>query len=256
MKQNLICAIAFACFGAVLSAQAQALTIYTEISPPYQEVGPSGELKGFSTEIVREIQKRVGNSDSIQIVPWIRGYNEAQSKPNVALFSTARSADRDPLFQWVGPLYETTHYFYVKSGSKIVIREMEDAKKLGMIGVYKEDIRDQYLTQSGFTNLDRSIDQDVMFKKLMAGRIDAIAGSLDGIDGIARAAGYAPKDAQKSFMFLKVQGYIAFSKATPSTIVKKWTIAFEAMKMDGSFERIFRHYFPSAPLPRPGIKPF
>jgi polar amino acid transport system substrate-binding protein len=247
------------CISAILSGSlflARALTIYTEVSPPHQEIGPNGELQGFSVDIVREIQKRVDNHDPIQVVPWVRGYNEIQNQPNVVLFSMARSSERDPLFEWVGPLYETTHYFYVRADSKIQLRNLEDARKLGMIGVYKEDIRDQYLTRLGFTNLDRSLDQGIMFKKLMSGRVDAIAGTPQAMDKIAMEAGVEPQNVKPAFSFLTVQGYIAFSKTTPPETVKAWAAAFQAMKKDGTFARIFKRYFPSTPLPDPSVRPF
>ncbi len=247
MTKALVSLIATVLLGPLLHAQS--LTIYTEISPPYQEVGANGKLKGYAIEIVQEIQKRTGNTDPIQVIPWVRGYNEAQAKANVVLFSTARSAERDHLFQWVGPLFDHAYVFYVKCDSKISIHDLEEAKKLGLIGVYKQDIREQFLTHSGFTNLDTSINQEVMFKKLMAGRIDALAASPEAVETIAQAAGYKLQDVRQLFTFLKVHSYIAFSKATPSTTVKAWTVALEAMKQDATFERIFRRYYPNAPLP-------
>ena len=62
-------------FGMTLVAQS--MTIYTEIFPPDQFIGPDGQLTGFSIELVKEIQKRTNNKDPIQVVPWARGYGEA-----------------------------------------------------------------------------------------------------------------------------------------------------------------------------------
>lgn len=235
---------------------AQPLTIYTEIAPPNQFEDAAGNLTGYYVELVRELQKRVPNHDPIQVVPWVKGYKEAQSRPNVLLFSMVRSAERDPLFQWVGPAAESRFLFYVKADSKLVIRSLEDAKKLERIGVYREDIRDQYLTQAGFTNLDRSIDTEIMVKKLMAGRIDALVNAAEGIDQIVESAGFQPREVKGIFSFMRVQTYLAFSLGTPSGTVKAWRQALEAMKKDGSFEGLFRKYYPTHPLPGPASKPF
>ena len=235
---------------------AQPLTIYTEVSPPDQFLDAAGKPAGFAVEVVQEIQKRIGNSDPIEFVPWVRGYREIQAKPNVVLFTMARSADRDPLFEWVGPLRESNYLFFVKADSKLVIKSLEDAKKLQAVGVYKEDMRDLYLTKAGFTNLDRSLDESVMMKKLMAGRIDAMAFSREAIKEITSATGFQPSDLRETFSFLKLQIYIAFSKATNAQIVKSWSKALNAMKQDGSFEKIFRKHYPTLPLPGPEAKPF
>ena len=89
-------------FSCVLNAQT--LTILTEVSPPGQTKAADGKFGGFAVEVVREIQRRVGNTDYIQEVPWARGHITLQNKPNTILFSVARAAERNPLFQWVGPI--------------------------------------------------------------------------------------------------------------------------------------------------------
>jgi polar amino acid transport system substrate-binding protein len=224
------------------------LNIYTEISPPDEYLNPSGGLEGFAVEIVREIQKRVGNADPIEVVPWIRGYQEIQTRPDVVLFSMAKTEDRDPLFQWVGPLRETENAFFLRADSTTVISNLEDAKKLKLIGVYKEDVRDLYLTKAGFQNLDRSVDTMIMLKKLMSGRIDGMVTSTQGIDSFIKAAGYKPDDIKKSLTFLKTRLYIAFSKGAPDLAVASWSKALEAMKKDGTFERIYHNYYSGQPL--------
>lgn len=234
---------------------AQSLTIYTEIAPPNQYLDDNGFLTGYYVELVHELQKRTGNSDAIQVVPWIRGYNEVLAKPNVLLFSVVRSKERDPLFQWVGPAAESAFSFYVRADSKTVIRDLKDAKKLGLIGVYKEDIRDQFLTRAGFTNLDRSIDMETMVKKLMAGRIDAMVGAAEGIAQITESAGFQAGDIKGIYSFMNVQTYLAFSRGTPPKVVRAWQKALDAMKKDGSFEVIFRKYYRTAPLPGPATEP-
>ena len=243
-----------ALFGGLLHAQS--LTIYTEISPPDQFLGPGGQLTGCSCDVVREIQKRIGNTDPIEVVPWVRGYKEIQERPNVVLFSMARSEERDPLFEWVGPIRETAFSFFARADSRIVIKNIEEARNLSMIGVYREDARDQYLSKKGFTNLDRSIDNPTAMKKLMAGRIDCLVATTDSIGDIAEAAGFKRKDVREVFTFLKLQLYIAFSKSTPAPTLKTWARTLQAMKKDGSFNQILFHYFPDAPLPGPAMKPY
>ncbi len=228
---------------------AQPLTLYTEIAPPEQWVTPEGRLTGCSADLVREIQKRIGNTDSLQVVPWIRGYRELQTKPGIALFSMARTSERESLFEWVGPICENRFGFFVRSDSKITLRSLTDAKRLERIGVYKEDVRDQYLTRAGFTNLDRSLDPVIMFKKLMDRRLDAIASSTENIGPLAKQAGFTSRDAREAYLFAKIPLYIAFSKGTSSTVLHPWSKALDDMRRDGTFLRIYRSYHPDRPLP-------
>lgn len=237
------------------AAMTQSLKIYTEISPPSQFLAPDGTLTGFTVDQVREIQRRIGNHDPIVVVPWARGYQELQTRPDVVLFAMARNKERNPLFQWVGPIRQASYQFYVRSDAPVTIRSLEDARKLKLIGVYRDDVREQYLTRVGFTNLDRSVDTTIIVKKLMAGRVDAFVSAPDAIDGLMLAAGFQPKDVRPAFTFLKLHGYIAFSKDVPRKTVDAWSHALEAMKQDGTYERIFRNHFPGQAFTLPSPWP-
>jgi polar amino acid transport system substrate-binding protein len=240
-------------FGMTLVAQP--MTIYTEIFPPDQFLGPDGQLTGFSIELVKEIQKRTNNKDPIQVVTWARGYGEARTKPNVVLLSMARTVERDALFGWIGPIKESLSYLYTKSDSKVALVKLEQAKSLKLIGVYKEDVRDQFLVKAGFINLDRSVDQGIILKKLIAGRIDAMAGAPDSICDLLRAEGLKPDYLRPTCAFLNTQIYIAISKKTSPAAIRSWNKAFQAMKKDGTFSHIFRKYYPRSPLPGPAATP-
>lgn len=237
------------------SLSAQSLKILCEDDAPFQFM-KDGKLTGFSIEIVQEIQKRVKNTDKIEMVPWNRGYTLIQEEPNVVLFSMIRNADRNDKFKWVGPTTETKYVFYVKADSTIKITSLDDAKKLKSIGVYLNDARDVFLTKAGFTNLDRSPDNIANVKKLMAGRQDAFVSSdKSGPEELVKA-GYKWADVKEAFVFNRTQIYVAMSKGTADATLKAWNDALDAMKKDGSFEAISKKYFPGAALPGPAITSF
>jgi polar amino acid transport system substrate-binding protein len=236
--------------------RAQDLTIYCEEDAPNQMIGPDGQLTGMTVEIAREIQKRTGNRDPIQLVPWARGYEAIQKNPGVVLFSMSRTAERNPLFHWIGPVLETRYCFVAKANSRVLIKTFEDAKELQRIGVYNNDVRDAFLTEAGFRNLDRANNNVQNVKKLMAGRIDAYASSSIAIESEAQAAGYKASDVKDVFTFMRVQLYIAMSMGTSEGVVSAWSDAFAGMQKDGSFVNIFRKYYPAVPLPGKAITKF
>jgi polar amino acid transport system substrate-binding protein len=242
----------------IVGLHAQSLTIYTENNPPLQFAGTDGKPTGLSVEVVEELQKRVGNSDSIAIVPWARGYKEIQSQPNIVLFSTGRTAERNPLFQWVGPIFENQYAFFSKNDSQLKITSLDDAKKVGHIGVVLNDVRDQYLKSKGFTNLDEGDDYATQFKKLMLGRIDCAVSSVSNVDSLVKQAGGSMANIKAQYVFLKAQLWITFSKSTNPAVVSKWQAAFDEMEKDGTYEKIFKKYFPAgtASMPGPAITTF
>jgi polar amino acid transport system substrate-binding protein len=246
----------YCCLLSCLGLAQSRLQIYTELLPPWQTQGPAGEAAGPAVEVVKEIQRRVGNTDPIQIVPWARGYALVQSQPNVVLFLMARTAERNDLFQWVGPIDEGKYGLYVKSDSQIVINDLEAAKTLKSIGVYRGDARDQILTKAGFTNLDRSNANSICVKKLMSGRIDAMTSANSEVNDLVKEAGFSPSDVKLALAFFRFQGWIAFSKLTPATTIKAWDDAFESMKKDRTFSQIMKRGIPSWTPPSAPITAF
>ena len=248
-------AIAWTVLTAV-ALPAQSLRIYCEDDPPMQIRAADGSLSGMTVEMVREIQKRVGNQDPIEMVPWARGYEALGRERNTVLFSMGRTAERDALFQWVGPIAESTFGLYARADSPLMIRTLEDAKRVRAIGVYRDDIRDQFLTRAGLANLDRTNDNVTNFKKLMLGRIDLFASSSNDIKANAEGAGYTLADVKLSHVFLRTQIFIAFSRKTDPAIVARWNAALKAMKKDATFQALFRKYYPDRPFPGPEVSAF
>jgi len=234
----------------------QSLSILTEIALPWQGQASNGAATGPIVEVVREIQKRVGNSDPIQVYPWARIYEMIRGKPDVVAFTMGRNADRNNQFQWVGPVNEGIYGLYVRSDSNIVLNTLEDAKKLASIGVVRGDIRAKLFIDKGFKNLEEVSENDQNVKKLMLGRIDAITSSDASIKGIITSAGFDSKDVRLALPFFHTQGWIAFSAAISPDIVKSWQDALDDMRRDGSQARIIKKYIPDYVLPGPPIVSF
>jgi polar amino acid transport system substrate-binding protein len=244
---------AFGVAASGLGLAAQALSIYSEENMPYSGITADGKLTGVGVEIVQEIQKRVRNKDPIQVVPWARGLAEVQNSSNGVLFCTVRTEQRDPIFQWVGPLVESGYAFYSLSNSPLSIKTVDDAKKVKAIGVVQDDARDLFLTAAGFTNLERTSDYAANFKKLLLGRIDLVAGTQATAESLFMEAGGKAGDLKQLLVFFRSQVWIAFSKGMDPAIVKAWGAAFAAMKKDGTYAAIYKKYLPNLPLPGPAI---
>ena len=71
----------------IISAE---LTILTENLPPLNFI-KDGVLMGPAVDIVKEIQKRVGSHEQIQVYPWARAYKMALEEVNILIFGMART---------------------------------------------------------------------------------------------------------------------------------------------------------------------
>jgi polar amino acid transport system substrate-binding protein len=231
-----------------IPATAQELTIVTEEYPPLSFL-EEGIITGSSAEVVREILRRLNQPDDIILLPWVRGYNLLKTRPNVVLFSTTRTKERESLFHWVGPLCTARNGFYIKKGSAIRISSLEDAKRVGSIATYKEDAREQLLKTWGFTNLDSSKSAASNLKKLMSGRVDLWFYDNLGMPSVAERAGVDPTDLELVLAIDEVSLFIAISRQTSKKIVKMWQATLQAMQDDGTFYLISKKWLPESCIP-------
>jgi ABC-type amino acid transport substrate-binding protein len=228
------------------NAVAQPLTLLSEVDPPAQYLNAAGQPAGYSVELVQELQRRVSNGERIQFVPWARAYRQALTEAHVVLFPTARTAAREALFHWIGPIMDIDLGLYAKADSKIQLNNLEEAKAVGRIGVYRDDVGDQILSSAGFTNLDRGINKTKNVKKLMRGFIDLNVASSLTYALIAKQAGYHASNLRHVLSFHKVELFLAMSLGTPPGVVAEWRNALESMHKDGTVERLKMKHFPAA----------
>ncbi len=230
------------------TARAQEMMVLTEESPPYNYI-QEGKITGSSTEIVREILRRLRKPGNIEVLPWARSYKLLQTRPHVALFSTTRTPEREDQFYWVGPLFKVHFGFYARKNSGLRLNSLEDAKRVGAIATYKDDVKEQLLISMGFTNLDSSKSPASNLKKLMNGRVDLWLFDNVGMPDLARQQDIDPDELELVLPFKSYQSYVAISKLTPSTVVDRWQVALQAMVQDGTFFDISRRWLPYESIP-------
>jgi len=249
MKQRSAIVIFLILLLSVSGGLAQELTIVSEENPPFNFI-KDGIFTGSSTEVVREIMRRLNLSAEIQVLTWARAYQLALSQPNVVLFSTARTKEREHLFHWVGPIYKVRFGFYARKGSGPYLSCLADAKKVSAIATYKDDVREQLLKSQGFTNLDSSKSPASNLKKLLAGRVDLWLYSNLGVPSVARQIGIDPNAVELVLPFKDYYTYIAISKGTPLAVAKKWQATLGEMKREGTFRQITQQWLPEESIPR------
>jgi polar amino acid transport system substrate-binding protein len=236
--------IVLSVFVFISALQAQKLIIMTEIFPPYQFKDKNGKLIGIAVDIVKAIQKKIGDKNKIKVYPWARANKILDLKKNAVLFSMMRTPQRETLYKWVGPIDRMELVFFKKKGSKITLKSIEDAKKVAKIGVTKNVANCEILKNRGFKNLDILIGNDYKnIYKLIKGRIDLWP-------SIKAAGLYYAKNLKKKnqieiiphIYLAEGDLYIAFNKNADEKIIKKWQIAFNELLNDGTINKIKKRY--------------
>ncbi len=219
----------------------------TEQYPPVTFL-KDGKAGGLVTDMVLEIAARRKLPADIRVTSWKNAYDMALLNPNVVLFSTERTPQRENLFQWVGPVGRNSAVFYAKKGSRIRVKSLEDARALDAIATTSDWFTEQYLQEEGFANLVSSPDPAESVRQLMEGRVQLSIFTDLTVPEIVREAGYRMEDLEPVFTVTRTDFYIAFSRGTPAAEVAAWQATLDAMKKDGTFESIYRRYLPAADL--------
>ena len=221
------------------------MQVYTEPYPPLTYRDGNGEIRGYGTDIVKEIMKRNKAYYDIHLSSWRNGYQMALNNPNFCLFTMDRTEIRENLFQWVGPIGTNTTWFYKNDGSGIYINSIADARDLAAIGTVSSWFSTQYLQNQGFANLILDGDPEVLTEKLMNGQIDAFVCTDITFPNILSQLGYDYTGVNPALSLMSSDFYIAFSKTTPAGTIAQWQSAFEGIKNDGTFDEIKDKWFPN-----------
>ncbi|WP_432467488.1 substrate-binding periplasmic protein [Agarivorans sp. Z349TD_8] len=235
--------VAITLFSSQLTAQE--MLGYTIHAPPLNFVltpkqGEPGEpeITGFTTDVIKEIFHRTRDIVNIEIIPWARAYRNAKTVNNNFIFSIARTAKREAQFKWVGPIARKKARLFAKSDSLISINSLADAKKVASIGTMREDSKEQYLKQQGFTNLQSTTHWEQGLGKLLLGRTTLFAATDLDIQAISREAQINPHLMKAVFTMYGYNIYIGFSQLTSDRLIARWQAALDDMKNDGSFQKL------------------
>ncbi len=216
----------------------------TEIFPPFQ-YKYDNKMIGISIEIVKAIKKEVNSNNKINVYPWARALKIVNKKKNSAIFSMLRTPEREKKYKWVGPLTSMKLVFFKKKGSPIILNTIEDAKKVGKIGVTKGVANFEMLSKQGFKNLDviTSGQDEKNIKKLAKGRIDLwptlLMAGLYNAKRIGLSGEIVPIENVIAF---SGDLYIAFNKKTDNRIIKQWQNALNRLKKDNTIQKIIKRY--------------
>lgn len=213
--------------------QAETFKVYTEQLPPYNFL-ENGKVVGSSTELLRDLLEKSGHKvyqDKINLVPWSRGYHEAQNTENTILYSVARTLERENLFKWVGPINKLTVGLIAKKS--LMAKNLTPACLTNYtIGVMHDTAAESMLLNLGIkiTDLERFSNPQAQLKKLNDGRIDMVAFGVEGLYFMIKDAGFNPADYETVYVLKEADLYFAFHKDTDDKIIEQLNQILKTIK--------------------------
>lgn len=209
------------------------LQIVTVIEPPASFINSHGELSGYATELVQALQKQAGDRSGIHIMPESRALLTATRQPNVMLFGFSRTMDREQKYHWIMPLLRKRWVIYVHKNSTLKISNLDELRNLQSIGVVRGDVREEWLTAQGFTNLHSSASHAQNLARLRSGRLTAIAYEPQGMQYLLKETGQPLDEFKPVLHFHSSEVWLLMSHQTDSREVLRWQLAAEQLRLNG-----------------------
>lgn len=225
-------------------ATAEQYQIVTEEWAPYN-YQEQGQLTGMTTEVVRAIMAVTGDNFDIQLVPSLRATRALNLQPRTIMYSLFRTAERESLYKWVGPVVEVSIHPYQLASAPQPAYSLEQLMSAPRITTRNAGLIPDLLVSLGFDNLDRSaVRNQQLYLMLLAGRTEIIIGDTNtGVAHYSRQLGIAPAMLrQVPVEIYRASLYIAFSKDSDDGLVAAWAEALEQLQGSGELERIRLRY--------------
>lgn len=218
-------------------AAAQSLSFYTHsIGDQVQAEGdslrgkPSGGRRAFQVEVVRSLMRTLKHPETIQTVPYARGYKLLQEGRRVAFFNVVRTPERESSFRWIGPLQVETDYFFESAARLPAPRSLEQARQAAVC-VLRGSAYDQKLSAEGYGSLVRTNSYESCLRMLVARRIDLMPVSDANMADLLEGIGLSPTSVRRTAVVAgTTAGYIAFSNDLSEAEWQRWNQAFEALR--------------------------
>lgn len=218
------------------------LQIVTVIEPPASFINSHGELSGYATELVQALQKQAGDRSGIHIMPESRALLTATRQPNVMLFGFSRTMDREQKYHWIMPLLRKRWVIYVHKNSTLKISNLDELRNLQSIGVVRGDVREEWLTAQGFTNLHSSASHAQNLARLRSGRLTAIAYEPQGMQYLLKETGQPLDEFKPVLHFHSSEVWLLMSLQTDSREVLRWQLAAEQFRLSGQQLALARYW--------------
>lgn len=240
-------------FCAALTCQAVAapvekLRLLSFDLPPYIHADGDDTPKGAAVEMVGEIFKRIDVTPQLQVYPLARSMAMFGSGRADGIFTVKKTPQRAAQYVFSRhPLFLQQTVLFVRRDSPLRFKgdmRVLAGRSIGLVrGASYGAVFDDAAAKGLFARLESVSHEEANFRKLMAGRIDAVVSGREVGLATLRRLGGADR-VRVAGKPLEVTGsYLMFSKnAVDADFLRKLDAAMTAMQKDGSACRILARY--------------
>ncbi|APX11951.1 substrate-binding periplasmic protein [Tateyamaria omphalii] len=199
---------------------------------------------GYSVDVLREAARRAGRQIDLQFLPFQRAVHEVLTGKATLMPALFKGKTHDDQILWVTEFHRTSLNFASISGR---IDTLDDARALPSIVVERGTTSENILAQLGFGNVHSTRSPEASANMLATGRADAW---LLTDDMMRMTWGMLDMETPLSIgdTIRDIPVFIVASPTLPDDTRRAYLTAIDAMRADGTLERLLRRYVP-APQP-------
>lgn len=243
---TLLLIISLPCSGADIPDD---LLFITEEYPPLSYL-ENNVVAGLSADLVITASDRIGYSlqaEDIQLMAWPDAYKTALTRNNTALFSIARTPERESLFQWAGPLIGVPIVLFASNRS--LLSDTPSREDLRVVAI-RDDIGSLAAQRAGIPaeNVALVVTASEAVQRVVSGTADVWAYARYPGEAIIATLYDDPSLFYVLDELEKPEFYLAFQNQTNPALVQTFDHEFKEMKhnrdTDGisPYERIVTSY--------------
>ncbi len=217
------------------------IRVLTVEEPPSSYKDPSLKARGYAVDVFKLLVKdtQLENHPTIEFIPEARVLNIAEQQPNVIFFAFSRTVLREDKFYWIGAVASKKWQIYSLKNAHISIQTIEELQHFPMIGVVRGDVREEWLIDRGFTNINSVTQHEQNVKLLLLGRLPVIAFEQQGLNFITSKLNEDPSLIRAVYTLNESKNYIAMSKkGTNKQLVSALQNRYQTILNNGSLNQL------------------
>ena len=221
------------------SVPAEPAILFDIANPPFMyERG--GAPAGIYPAVVAEAFRRMNQAVSLRAEPWNRALLGIAAGTS-GIGGVYRNSTRDLAWDFSDAIYEETTMLYVARGGDFRFNGLADlrGKKIGVLRGWSYGDAFDSAVREGLISVEDEYSDMVNFRKLAAGRLDAVIAIRESGD---EYLGFMSAGLHRLPGALTVnKTYLAFSKnAKMGAVIAAFNSALDSMKKDGTFDKILQ----------------
>ncbi len=228
--------------GAAAAQSAPKLLLLTEQNPPANFIDPTtGQLVGLAADKVRLLMQDADLAHEIKVLPWPEAMATLERNANACVFLINQTEERQPRYQWVGPLMEGGWALFAPLGFERRLTAPADLAGLRISvqagGALEAHLRELTRGVPGVVLVRGDVASDI--GSIFNGKADLVAGGAWSAPFLARQAELPVRMVMR---LTRSIGSMACNKQVPAATMDRMRKALERLTADGRGETIERRY--------------